>query len=102
MDNSDVKYIAPYVVIEEKAGSIQNVLISPLFDESLKKIVIFNNPEQIIEKINDTVSRVSFFCSKYVGIDEFTGIRYDVDCDDDATFEDLDNRPMGYLKCNKI
>ena len=98
------KYIAPLMVMEERDGVLHNVVVSPCFDESLSKSRIFKKPEQLIDKIDDTVSRVSHFCSKLVNVDEFTGNVYndDDDDDDEIPIKELEERPSGYLKCNKI
>lgn len=96
----DKNYVAPLMVVEEKDGVVHNVVVSACFDSSLRKSSIFNKPEQLIEKINDTVNRVSYFCSKLVNIDEFTGKRYEDE--DDIPIDELKKSPNGYLGCNKI
>lgn len=107
--NCDIN-LAPAMMVESIDDKINNIITPAYLDKSLTKYKIFNKPEQLVTKITDTVARVTMFSSKYVGIDEFTNLKYNEDnyivynedIDQDLDNEELQKIREGYLKNDKI
>lgn len=96
------EYIAP-IVVEESCGKTKKLLTSAYFDKTLKQKQVFDTPEQLIDKLGTTVSRVSLFSTKVVDTDEFTGIHYPNSIDEDEIdLETLKSKEEGYFRSKKI